>query len=170
MFKETANSTLLLPLALSLGYAFHPASAFYMGGGPTSSAPLPCAAPLRALDPDIAAQFTMTVCTSTSCSRKLKDQGLDQYHVLGEIYALAQEANVHECVIIEDGACRGGRNCKLGPCVAISHEDFVGNVALEGMNSGEMQARVFHDVSSTEQTQRVWGCMENAINLMAEEQ
>lgn len=159
----------LLPLALSLGYAINPASAFYTGGGLTRS-PLPCGAPLRALDPDIAAQFTMTVCTSTSCSRKLKDQGLDRYHVLGEIYALAQEANVNECVIIEDGACLGGKNCKLGPCVAISHEDFVGNVALEGMNSGEMQARVFHGVSSTGQTQRVWSCMENAINLMAEEQ
>lgn len=29
-----------------------------------------------------------------------------------------------------------------GPCVAIQHEDFVGNVALEGMTSNEFKERV----------------------------
>ena len=66
------------------------------------------------LDADIAAQFTIQVCTSTSCSRKLNKAGLDQYHVLGEIYAQAQSANLEKCMIIEDSGCQGGKNCKMG--------------------------------------------------------
>jgi hypothetical protein len=68
----------------------------------------------RTLNPEIASQFTVQVCTSTSCSKKMNDAGLDQYHVLGEIYALAQAAKVEKCMIVEDGGCQGGRNCKLG--------------------------------------------------------
>ncbi len=63
---------------------------------------------------DIAAQFTIQVCTSTSCTRKLNEAGLDQYHVLGEIYAQAQSANLEKCMIIEDGGCQGGKNCMMG--------------------------------------------------------
>ncbi len=66
------------------------------------------------LDPNIAAQFTIQVCTSTSCTRKLNEAGLDQYHVLGEIYARAQSVNLEKCMIIEDGSCQGGKNCKMG--------------------------------------------------------
>ena len=94
------------------------------------------------LDPDIAAQFTIQVCTSTSCTRKLTDVGLDQYHVLGELYAQAQAVNLEQVMIIEDGGCQGGKNCKMGPCVAILHDEFDGNVALEGMNSNEFTERV----------------------------
>ena len=94
------------------------------------------------LDPTVAQQFTIQVCTSTSCTKKLNALGLDQYHVLGELYAKAQEANIESCVIIEDGGCRGGKNCKFGPCVAILHEDFDGSVALEGMGSAEFRERV----------------------------
>lgn len=92
---------------------------------------------------DIAAQFTIQVCTSTSCTRKLIDAGLDQYHVLGELYAQAQAVNLEKVMIIEDGGCQGGKNCKMGPCIAILHEEFDGNVALEGMNSKEFTERVY---------------------------
>lgn len=71
----------------------------------------------RALDSDIASQFTIQVCTSTSCTKKLNEAGLDQYNVLGGIYALAQSANVEKCMIIEDGGCQGGKNCKMGAYV-----------------------------------------------------
>mmetsp|Transcript_30750 Transcript_30750/g.55709 ORF Transcript_30750/g.55709 Transcript_30750/m.55709 type:complete len:147 (+) Transcript_30750:146-586(+) len=144
-------SSALLPLVLVA--TIYPSSAFHLG---RSSNPVRIsnAVPLRAaddasinpikssLDPNIAAQFTIQVCTSTSCTRKLQDQGLDQYTVLGDIYALAQSAGMEECMIIEDGGCQGGKNCKMGPCVAILHEDFMGNVALEGMKSEEMQQSV----------------------------
>lgn len=72
-----------------------------------------CAEP-RTLNAEIASKFTIQVCTSSSCTKKLNDAGLDQYHVLGEIYALAQSAGVEKCMIIEDGGCQGGKNCKLG--------------------------------------------------------
>lgn len=101
-----------------------------------------CAEP-STLDTEIASQFTIQVCTSTNCSRKLKEVGLDQYHALGEIYAQAESANLEKCIIIEDGGCQGGKNCKMGPCVGIMHEDFDGNVALDGMNSNEFQQRVY---------------------------
>jgi hypothetical protein len=94
------------------------------------------------LDPTISSDFTIQVCTSTNCSKRLQNMGLDQYHILGEIYARAEERNVHKCMIIEDGACLGGKNCKLGPCVAIKHDDFDGNVALDGMSSNEFRERV----------------------------
>mmetsp|Transcript_22893 Transcript_22893/g.39169 ORF Transcript_22893/g.39169 Transcript_22893/m.39169 type:complete len:184 (-) Transcript_22893:370-921(-) len=168
------------PILLALSALTVPSSAFQSGGplnlirmshaGPLKAADETLSSPTKpSLDPDVAAQFTIKVCTSTSCTRKLKEQGLDQYHALGEVYAMAQSANMEKCVIIEDGACQGGKNCKMGPCVAIQHEDFVGNVALEGMNSNEFNERVFHNVLTEHDAQRVWSCMENAITLMSEE-
>ena len=68
---------------------------------------------------------------------------LDEYHVLGEIYACAQSANVEKCMVIEDGGCQGGKNCKLGPCVSVQHEDYDGNIGLEGMYAQELQERVY---------------------------
>ena len=94
------------------------------------------------LDHVTASDFAIQVCTSTTCSKRLQQQGLDQYHILGEIYAKAQERNVQECMIIEDGKCQGGKNCKMGPCVAVLHNDFDGNVALEGMTSNEFTEKV----------------------------
>mmetsp|Transcript_37768 Transcript_37768/g.80688 ORF Transcript_37768/g.80688 Transcript_37768/m.80688 type:complete len:184 (-) Transcript_37768:380-931(-) len=173
MAKSEALS-LIMALTINPSAAFHVGASTYLNRCPNRS-------PLRALDgastsptessldPNVASQFTIQVCTSTSCSKKLSESGLDQYHVLGEIFALAQSANLEKCMIIEDGGCLGGKNCKMGPCVAISHEDFVGNVALEGMNSNEFQERVFHNVLTEEDAERVWNCMENAISLMAEE-
>lgn len=124
---------------------------------------------LPSLDTSIAQQFTIQVCTSTSCTKLLKNLGLDRYHVLGEIYSKAQSAKVESCMVIEDGGCQGGKNCKLGPCVAVLHDDFVGNVALEGMGSNEFRERVFHNVVTQDSVDRVWGSVENAICLMSEE-
>lgn len=174
--------TAALPLIfVSMIYS---STAFHSGRSPNPALRCPNAGPLSStteetsidltteessLDPGIASQFTIKVCTSTSCTRKLKERGLDQYHVLGELYAQAQSANMEKCVIVEDGGCQGGRNCKMGPCVAIQHEEFMGNVGLEGMNSNEFQESVFHDVVTGEDAGRVWSCMENAISLMTEE-
>eukprot|EP00804_Cyclotella_cryptica_P025436 CCRYP_017209-RA/>CCRYP_017209-RA protein AED:0.13 eAED:0.13 QI:166/1/1/1/0.5/0.33/3/794/165 len=96
------------------------------------------------LDPKVASDFTIQVCTSTNCLRRLQSMGLDQYHVLEELYERAESQNVETHIIIEDGPCQGGKNCKLGPCVAVLHDDFYGNVALEGMDGVEFRERVFH--------------------------
>eukprot|EP00970_Alexandrium_tamarense_P000032 scaffold6_cov190-Alexandrium_tamarense.AAC.28 len=92
--------------------------------------------------------------------------GLDQYHVLGEIYAKAQARNVEKCMIIEDGGCQGGRNCKLGPCVGILHDDYDGNIGLEGMNGSELTERV---IATQDDVDRLWDSVEKAICVMAEE-
>ena len=107
----------------------------------TSSSNHPIDTERLALDPTVASDFTIQVCTSTNCSRRLQQLGLDEYHVLGEIYAKAEARKIEECMIIEDGKCLGGKNCKLGPCVAILHDDFDGPVALEGMTSNEFKER-----------------------------
>jgi hypothetical protein len=121
------------------------------------------------LDKSTAQQFTIQVCTSTSCCKKMNRLGLDQYHLLGELYEKARIANIEKDMIVEDGGCRGGVNCKMGPCVAVFHEDFVGSVALEGMAQSEFNERVFHGVSTQDDVERVWSCVTNAINLMADE-
>ena len=94
---------------------------------------------------------------------------MDQYHSLGEIYAQAQAAGLERDMIIEDGGCQGGKNCKLGPCVSVQHEEFMGNVALEGMQASEFRESVFHNVMTEGDAARVWICMENAIRMMADE-
>lgn len=123
----------------------------------------------KQLDKSTAQQFTIQVCTSTSCCKKLDNLGLDKYQVLGDLYERARVENVETDLIIEDGGCRGGKNCGLGPCVAVLHEDFDGSVALEGMAQSEFNERVFHGVSTQDDVDRVWSCVANAINIMADE-
>jgi hypothetical protein len=121
------------------------------------------------LDKIAAQQFSIQVCTSTSCCKKLNQLGLDQYYILGEIYEKARLSNIEKEMIIEDGSCQGGMNCKLGPCVAVMHEDFIGSVALKGMGQREFNERVFHGVATDEDVERVWSCVANAINIMTDE-
>lgn len=123
----------------------------------------------KQLDKMTAQQFSIQVCTSTNCCRKMNQLGLDQYHMLGELYEKARLANIEKDMIVEDGGCRGGKNCKLGPCVAVMHEDFDGSVALEGMGQSEFNERVFHGVATQDDVERVWSCITNAIELMTVE-
>ena len=117
---------------------------------------------------DIAQQFTIKVCTSTSCTNKLKQAGIqDEFFTLGEVYAQAQHAKLERCLVIEDSGCQG--NCRAGPCVSILHEDYDGNIGLEGMNTNEQFQRVFMNVVTSEDAGRVWSCVENAITQMTEE-
>lgn len=131
-------------------------------------APDPPQSSASTMDPGVASQFTVRVCTSSNCSRRLAQAGLDQYQILGEMYGRAADAGVHESMVVEEGTCQGGRNCKRGPCVAVQHRDFDGNVALEGMTGPEFDARVFHGVLAPGDADRVWGCLDNAVALMAE--
>ena len=68
---------------------------------------------------------------------------------------------------MEEGACLGA--CKNSPCVAVEHEDFIGQVSIEGMTASEFSDRVFHSVITEEDADRVWLCIENAIKVMTEE-
>ena len=120
----------------------------------------------KVLDKITARQFTIQVCTSSNCCKKMNELGLDKYHNLAELYEMARIESIETDLIVEDGGCRGGVNCKLGPCVAVLHEDFVGSVALDGMDQKEFNERVFHGISTPDDVERVWSCISNAINLM----
>jgi NADH:ubiquinone oxidoreductase subunit E len=88
---------------------------------------------------DTCKDFTILVCRSTSCTKKRRLLGLDEFHTLGTLYSqqLPELVNVE----IEESSCLG--QCSFGPCVAVQHADYEGPVALEGMNAREFNARVF---------------------------
>lgn len=58
----------------------------------------------------------------------------------------------------------------MAPCVAVEHDDFVGTVALEGMTDNEFVDRLFHNVVTDDDADRVWSSVDNGIRLMAEEE
>ena len=123
-----------------------------------------------ALDVDVASQFSVKVCLSSSCTKRLAAQGIDQYAILGEVYERAKQSKVDGCMVVEDGTCNGGKNCKLGPCVSVYHDDFDGPVALDGMNNAEFEQRVFHSINSSSDVDRVWDCVTKAVSLMSDEE
>jgi hypothetical protein len=88
---------------------------------------------------DACGDFTILVCRSTSCTKKRRMLGLDEFHTLGALYS--QQLPELVKVEIEESSCLG--QCSFGPCVAVQHADYEGPVALEGMNAREFNARVF---------------------------
>jgi hypothetical protein len=80
---------------------------------------------------------------STSCSKKRIDLGLDSLSTFGAFYARSKqgsEGGGELFIPVEEGPCMGA--CKMAPCVAVEHEDFVGRVSLEGMTDSEFSDRV----------------------------
>lgn len=119
------------------------------------------------LDPTIAAQFKIVTCAATACDKKKKVFGVDEYAIFGGLYERKEAAGA-PAVTVEESSCLGC--CKNAPCVAIVHEDFVGYVGLEGMTPNEFNDSVFHKVVTEDDMDRVWSSVENAIEVMAEEE
>ena len=92
----------------------------------------------KELDPSICEQMSIHVCASTSCSKKRKILGMDEFATFGAMYERAGSTGVS----VEESTCLG--SCKLAPCVAIQHEDYMGNIGLEGMTENELSLRLFH--------------------------
>ena len=90
------------------------------------------------INPAVAEKFKIVTCMSTSCCQKRKNLGLDSLATFGAMYSRSAAAN--NVVQVEEGPCLG--SCKMGPCVAIEHDDFVGSVSLEGMTDNEFANRV----------------------------
>lgn len=118
------------------------------------------------LDDHVASKFKIVTCLSQSCNQKRKNLGMDALSTFGvsltrvfaaqllcpshdffacsthspsqALYSRAQEnePSIH----VEEGPCLGA--CKSGPCIAVSHEDFIGHVSLEGMTDIEFADRV----------------------------
>ena len=95
---------------------------------------------VSALDPNIASQFKIVTCSSTSCTKKSQALGLDEYALFSGLFQRKEMSNVPQ-VEVEETGCLGC--CQVGPCVGIEHEDFYGTVALEGMKPNEFSDRVF---------------------------
>jgi len=119
------------------------------------------------LDPATCADFTLLVCRATSCSKKRQILQLDEFATYGALYNRRELASAQH-VNIEESTCLG--SCQLAPCVGVKHEDYTGTVALEGMTDNEFEKRVFHSVITDDDVDRVWGCVENAIRIMTNEE
>jgi hypothetical protein len=119
------------------------------------------------IDPRVSGKFKIVTCSATSCAQKRIALGMDQYATFSAFYTRIKDANFPN-VQLDESSCLGG--CKLAPCVAVEHDDFVGTVALEGMTGNEFSARIFHRIITDDDADRVWSCIENAIRIMADEQ
>jgi len=127
-----------------------------------------------ALDPEIAKCFTIKTCSSTTCAKRSKETyGLDDYALFSGLYVRKEEASNGDgscqSVKVEEASCMG--RCQFAPCVAIEHDDYEGYIGLEeGMVGTELQYRVFENIVTEDDLDRVWGSVENAIRVMGEEE
>jgi NADH:ubiquinone oxidoreductase subunit E len=92
------------------------------------------------IDLQAAAKFKVVTCLSKSCNEKRKGNMVDPLATFSAMYSRAQESA--PSVTVEEQPCLG--SCARGPCVAIQHSDYIGNVSLEGMTEIEFSERVFH--------------------------
>jgi (2Fe-2S) ferredoxin len=120
-----------------------------------------CANPL--LDESVAGKFTVLTCASTSCSARRRELWVDDLATYSALHALSLERA--PSVLVTESSCLGG--CRHAPCVAVEHEDYEGTVSLAGMEPGEFARRVFFRVEADSDVDRVWSCVESAIEAMA---
>jgi hypothetical protein len=88
-----------------------------------------------------ASKFKILTCTSTSCAKRRKNLGMDPYSTFGAFYTRSKGDGDELTIGVEESPCLG--SCKMAPCVAVEHEDFVGTVSLEGMTESEFTDRVY---------------------------
>lgn len=134
--------------------------------GPQSKSALSMASNVE-IDPEVSEKFKILTCSATSCCKKRSVMGLDEYSTFSGMYTRIQNGDFPN-VQVEETTCLG--SCKLAPCVAVEHDDFMGTVALEGMTENEFSKRIFHSIVNDEDADRVWSCVDNAIRLMADEE
>ncbi|CAJ1950616.1 unnamed protein product [Cylindrotheca closterium] len=118
-----------------------------------------------------ASKFQITTCLSPSCNRKRQEAGLDPLSTFAAMYERSKRAAGADSdlfVTVEEGPCMGA--CQYGPCIAIQHDDFEGSVSLEGMTDTEFSDRVFQEIVTEEDADRVWRSVESAVQLMAEDE
>jgi len=118
------------------------------------------------LDPVECGKFKILACSSTSCTKMRRSVGIDEFATFGLLWDRKMEAKAGN-VQVEESSCLG--SCKMAPCVAVEHEDFVGSVSLDGMTPAEFNARTFHRVMNEDDADRIWQSVEGAIRIMAQE-
>jgi Thioredoxin-like [2Fe-2S] ferredoxin len=115
------------------------------------------------LEDSVAGKFTIRTCASTSCSARRRQLRLDEFATYTAFYVLSQERA--PSVSVAESSCLG--SCRLGPCVAIEHDDYDGPVSVEGMAPDEFAKRVFVRVDAVDRIEHVWSCVQNAIRTIA---
>lgn len=102
--------------------------------------------PIKMVDADdeiaakAASKFKVITCLSSACTKKRAQCGLDPLSTFGSFYECSKNSEVAPGMVeVEEGPCLG--SCKFAPCVGIEHEEFNGNVALEGMTEEEFSNR-----------------------------
>ena len=114
---------------------------------------------------DICSQFKILTCTSKACSQKRQILQMDQYATFSALYSRKEEAGgPYAMVDVEESPCLG--RCKLAPCVAVEHEDYVGTVGLVGMTDAELNDRVFHRWVLTNKLLMVLCCINYFLDLL----
>lgn len=88
---------------------------------------------------EAASKFKILTCSSTSCAKKRQVLNIDEYATFGAFFSRIKDSDYANEVTVEESPCLGA--CKNAPCVAIEHEDYIGPVALEGMNQDEFSDR-----------------------------
>ena len=113
-----------------------------------------------------ARQFTILTCSSTACAKTRKSLGLDPLATYTAFYARGQQEL--DGIRLAECPCLGA--CQQAPCVGIEHDDYLGTVALNGMEPAEFANRVFYRVVSDDDVDRVWKLLRQAIDAMAKQE
>jgi hypothetical protein len=108
-----------------------------------------------------ARRFKILTCRATACAAQRERWGLDEFATYAALSVRANPSGVP----VEETSCLGA--CQQGPCVAVSHDEYEGNVALEGMTTTEFANRVFFRIGNDDDADRVWACVEDAIHIMS---
>ena len=111
----------------------------------------------------VAGQLKVLTCASTSCAKRRKELGQDEYATFSELYVRAKDS--FPSMTVEESTCLGC--CKSAPCVGIEHEEYEGTVALEGMTENEFSDRAFQNICFLEDVDRVWQSIKNAVQVLA---
>lgn len=122
-----------------------------------------CSSTSPLLDASVAGKFAIRTCSSTACSTRRRQLGQDEYSTFSALWVRARDRA--PTVRVEEGSCLGA--CADAPCVAIEHDEYDGTVSLEGMTPNEFARRVFVDVQTETDADRIWSCVEHAIYVMA---
>jgi (2Fe-2S) ferredoxin len=111
-----------------------------------------------------ACQFKILTCRASACAAQRERYGLDEFATYTTLSVRANTLGVP----VEETSCLGA--CQQGPCVAVSHDEYEGNVALQGMTTTEFAQRVFFRIGNDDDADRVWACVEEAIHVMSHEE
>ena len=113
------------------------------------------------LDPEVCSKVKVQVCASTKCTRARRNAKQED---LALYLALSERAG--GMVEIEESPCLGW--CKRAPCVAVTHDEYVGKIGFESMSESEKMQKTFFRVVGLDEADRVWDVIEEGLFELSE--